>query len=269
MVRLVDHLKSLGMGNREAREALATGKVWLRGCPVADPGRVVDPAEVDVRPSAPRVVMGRDPLVLLRDPGFVVVWKPSGMLAVPAPHRHDPSVLGFVRRQFGKSFPVHRLDEGTSGLMIVALREDVQEALKSLLERHLVERRYLAIVRGSLREPLTVRNTLVRDRGDGKRGSGIGGKPAVTHFAPVEALNGATLVEAQLETGRTHQVRIHLAELGHPVLGDDLYGDGRGGRLALHAWRLAFNHPGSNKPIALEAPLADDLEELRRKLARA
>jgi 23S rRNA pseudouridine1911/1915/1917 synthase len=125
-------------------------------------------------------------------------------------------------------------------------------------------------VQGEFPETATVRNTLVRDRGDGLRGSGPGGKPAATHFKRVELLRGATLVEARLETGRTHQVRIHLAELGHPVLGDRLYGPrvaNAAPRLALHAWRLAFKHPFGGKEVKVEVPLADDMDRLRRDLA--
>jgi 23S rRNA pseudouridine1911/1915/1917 synthase len=305
-MRLVDHLKGLGLSNHAAREALSTGKVRLRGCPVADPGREVDPAEIVLDVNAPRVVMGRDPLVLHRDAHLLVVVKPSGMLSVPAPGREEePNLLSVLGRRFGSLFPVHRLDEETSGLMLVACNPGAQAALKDAFEAHAVERRYLAIVRGALRGDGTVRSVLVRDRGDRLRGSWDGtftwggnvqpprggppreesrargdrpppppadGKPAVTHLAPREALPGHTLVEARLETGRTHQVRIHLCELGHPVLGDGLYGperarrDRRGGRLALHAWRLAFTHPHTHVALSFECPLADDLEARLREL---
>lgn len=312
-MRLIDHLKSLGLGNHPAREALSSGKVLLRGCPVADPGREVDPAEIVVDPNAPRVTMGRDPLVLHRDAHLLVVLKPSGMLSVPAPGRErEPNLLSVLGRRFGSLWPVHRLDEETSGLMLVAARQDAQAALKDAFEAHAVERRYLAIARGMLARGGRVESLLVRDRGDGLRGSwpgsliwGGGAQPrpagpshggvprnaprargreeapgrapadskrAVTHVAPLEALPGATLVEAQLATGRTHQVRIHLCELGHPVWGDGLYGperarrDRRGGRLALHAWQLAFTHPVTGKAHRFEAPLADDLEARLREL---
>ncbi|MFZ5477302.1 MAG: RluA family pseudouridine synthase [Myxococcota bacterium] len=268
-MRVVDHLKSLGMGNREARDALATGKVRLRGCPIADPGREIDPAEIVVDANAPRVTMGRDPFVLWKDRDLLILWKPSGMLTVPAPGREDePNALAWAGRLFGSAWPVHRLDEGTSGIMMVALRREAQEAIKALLERHAVDRRYLALVRGRFPDAITVDDTLVRDRGDGRRGPGAGGKRAITHFRLVEPLQGASLIEAKLETGRTHQVRIHAAKLGHPVFGDDLYGKDRGGRLALHAYRLVFQHPfATGREVRVEVPLADDLEAERRKRA--
>jgi 23S rRNA pseudouridine1911/1915/1917 synthase len=285
-MRLIDHLKATGLGNREARAALETGKVWLDGAPVADPGRVVDPSRVRLRPDAPRIVPGRDPVVLHHDRDLLVVIKPSGMLSVPAPGRdEDPNLLGVLGRRFGRVLAVHRLDEETSGLVVLALRPDTQEALKAQFEEHAVDRRYHALVRGALSRAGTVTSAMVRDRGDGLRGSVQGSRRwaeatepvvprtppphgsrwAVTHLAGRETRQGLTLVEARLATGRTHQVRIHLAELGHPVLGDGLYGperarrDRRGGRLALHAWQLRFVHPHTRAPMAFSIPLADDL----------
>lgn len=280
MVRLIDHLKSLGHSNRAARELMSTGKVWVGGAPTADAGRRVEGPEVRVLPNAPRVVVGRDPVLLHVDAAVVVAWKPAGLLSVAAPGRRDEAtVVGFVARRFGAAHAVHRLDEGTSGLMLVARTEEAQEALKERLERHEVERGYKALVLGAPEVPATLRSTFVRDRGDGLRGSWeqvqrrLGEdapaaprdpKPAVTHLVAREEVGkGVWLVEARLETGRTHQVRIHLAEAGHPVLGDPLYGGPaarRFPRLALHAFRLAFKHPVGGAPMRFEIPLADDLE---------
>ncbi|MCB9673525.1 MAG: RluA family pseudouridine synthase [Alphaproteobacteria bacterium] len=275
-MRLIDHLRAGGSSSREARALLDSGKVWLHGVPTRDGGREVDPAHVAVRPNAPRITVGRDVSIVWRDPRLAVVVKPAGMLAVPAPKRRETNVLAEVGRIAGAALPVHRLDEGTSGLMLVAFDAEAQEALKAQLEAHTVERRYLALAAGVLRRsPVTVDTTLVRDRGDGLRGSGApgasGGKRAVTHLRTVEVLGRSSLVEATLETGRTHQVRIHCAEQGCPILGDALYG-GRGvaraaPRVALHAYVLAFAHPGTGEALRFEIPLADDLEGLRRRLA--
>lgn len=303
-MRLIDHLKGLGHSNHTARELLQTGKVRLRGCPVADPGREVDPADIVIDMNAPRLVMGRDPIVLHRDAHLLVVVKPSGMLSVPAPGREDePNLLSVLGRRFGSLYPVHRLDEETSGLILVATSEMAQAALKDQFEAHAVDRRYLAIVRGHLGNVARVESVFVRDRGDRLRGSWDGtfnvdgeirppkghpeapdrdprkpvrppidGKRAVTHFSVKERIAGHSVVEARLETGRTHQVRLHLVELGHPVLGDGLYGperarrDRRGGRLALHAWTLAFTHPHTRAAMRFEAPLADDMEAKLREL---
>ncbi|MCB9694201.1 MAG: RluA family pseudouridine synthase [Alphaproteobacteria bacterium] len=265
MIRLLDHLKTRGLSNREARAALTSGKVWVSGVPTADGGREVDPASVAVRMQAPRITVGRDVVVLWRDPHLAVVWKPPGMLAVPAPRRSGPNVLEVAGRVLGSALPVHRLDEGTSGLMMVARTPAAQTAIKDLLERHAVERRYLALAVGRLRDdPVTVRSNLVRDRGDGLRGSGQGpGKEAVTHLRTVSRHGDIAMLEATLETGRTHQVRIHCAEQGCPLLGDPLYAPrgvaARSPRLALHAAVLGFEHPLEGGTLRFEAPLADDL----------
>ena len=273
-MRLIEHLKHLGLSNRKAREAMASGKVSVSGIPTRDGGRDIDPSEVSYRPNAPRVTVGRDLLILWRDRHLAVVYKPSGMLSVPAPRRRETNVLAEAGRALGSCYPVHRLDEGTSGLMMVARSERCQLGIKELLEAHRIERRYLAMVKGKL--PKTrwrVESTFVRNRGDGKRGSVEGaenGRRACTHFRSLERLDRYTLVEAELETGRTHQVRIHLAEAGCPVLGDRLYGGHAvarlAPRLALHATALALRHPITGESLRFEAPLADDLETMRREV---
>jgi len=264
----------------------------VHGVPVADGGRRVDPETVHHRPDAPRIHVGRDVAFLWRDSAVVVVWKPAGMLSVSAPRRRrEHTVLGTVRRQLGSAWPVHRLDEETSGLMLVALTEAAQHGLKEALAARRLTRRYLALVDGHMSGApnnahavnkggsVLIRSTLVRNRGDGKRGSwtGRGAPPpeardAVTHLQRLELLDrGATLVGARLETGRTHQIRIHVAEAGHAVLGDRLYGSmrvaRRAERLALHAAELVFAHPHTGERMRFKSPLADDLEVLRRTLS--
>lgn len=275
------------------RQAFETGRIYLDDVPTADGGRDVTGHRVTVRTSAPRVVPGRDPVVVFRDAHLAVVYKPSGLLSVPsASRRGERSALSFVKYLFGEGLAVHRLDQGTSGLMLVALTERMQQHLRDDLARRDISRRYLALVRHTLGpSPRTFDSVLVRNRGDGKRGTrdaGDGeeeaegelevhagalgqGKRAVTHVTLLQSLaRDASLIEAQLETGRTHQVRIHMAEAGFPVLGDDLYGSrhiaSASPRLALHAWRLGFTHPATGAAMEFTAPLADDLEKLRRAL---
>lgn len=262
------------MTNREARHALESGKVYVADMPTADPGREIEPDAVSIRANAPRIRIGMDPAIVYRDDHLAVAIKPARLLSVPAPGRRgERTLLGELARALGGAHVVHRLDEDTSGLMLVARTEPCQLALKDLLYVHAVERGYLALVRGRLTPgEHTVRNILVRDRGDGKRGSGDAAdptaRPAVTRIHLVTHVSAdISLVEARLETGRTHQVRITLAELGHPVLGDRLYG--RPGptppRLALHSARLAFRHPMTGEQLRFEAPLPDDLERFRRE----
>jgi len=273
-MRLIDHLKSTGLSNRQARGHLLTGKVWVRGVPTADAGREVIPEEVRIDVNAPKLTPGADLTVLRRDAHLAVVLKPAGLLSVPARNRSgEPTVMSVMARIAGKAMPVHRLDEPTSGLMMVAINEKAQKAIKDQLFHHAIHRGYRAIVERHIpEEPFVVDNHLVRDRGDRKRGSGESpdARPARTDFSLVEHLKGASLVRAVLHTGRTHQVRIHLAELRHPVLGDTVYGNKgvaqKAPRLALHAAELAFDHPVTGEHWSFDIPLPDDMSVLRRSL---
>ncbi len=259
MPTLAAVLAERGLDKRNVRALCAEGRVWLDSTPVADLGRVVDGVHLRVERERPRHSPGRDAAIVSRDEHLAVVYKPSGMLSVPAPGRREPSVVKQVERWLGRAFTVHRIDEGTSGLMLVALDEPTQLAVKSLLEVHDVERRYLALVRG--RVPWSERrvdNLLVENRGDGRRGSGPGGKPARTTFRRVDTTRDVSVVEARLETGRTHQVRIHLAELGFPILGDAVYDGASFSRLALHAHVLGFKLPGGDTYHHV-SPLPDEL----------
>jgi 23S rRNA pseudouridine1911/1915/1917 synthase len=139
-----------------------------------------------------------------------------------------------------------------------------------------VERRYVALAHGSVRAA-THHSRLVKDRGDGRRGSTEHpelGRDSVTHVKPLEALAGATLVECRLETGRTHQIRIHLAESGHPLVGERVYGRSYRGerieapRLMLHAFELGFEHPTTGKPLHFEQPMPEDMERVVHALRR-
>ena len=278
-VRLIDHLRRLGMSNRDARKQMGSGKVLYRGVPTADGGRSVLASQVRVDPRAPRIQVGRDPMVLFKDKHLAVVWKPPGMLSVAAPRRgREPNLVSEAARILGVAQPVHRLDEGTSGLMLVARTKMARAGLIALLSpetppERKIARRYLALVDKTFPEgpPRTIDATILEDAGGGRRGVGPGGVVAVTHVKRRQTLlRSASLVEARLDTGRTHQIRIHLASLGFPVLGDARYGDARvarrAHRLALHAYHLGFTHPMTGQKVVVEAPLADDLEHLRRTL---
>lgn len=277
-MRLSHHLREQGLSASQVRNALKNGKVSVCNVPTSDGGRDIDPDEVRYRPEAPRITPGRDLAIVHRDDDMVVVWKPCGLLSVPAGKEGGHlNVVGAVRRLLGAAHVVHRIDEQTSGLMMVALTEKAQLHLKEQLFEHSIERRYLALVHGNPgQEHWTRESILIRNRGDGLRGSRPDGsleegKEARTHFVLRAHLGRtAALVESRLETGRTHQVRIHLAECHHPVLGDPLYAHPRAQRaahrLCLHAAMLAFDQPTTGERIRIQAPLADDLEQMRRSL---
>ena len=278
-MRLTDHLKHLGLSNSEAKKALQNGKVFLHGIPTADGGRDIQPFQIELRPDAPKLTPGRDLVIVHRDDDVVVVWKPTGMLSVPAPkeggHLNALGLVGKLTRS--PVFAVHRIDQGTSGLMMMARNETAQQHLKAQLEKHEVERRYVALIHG--RPPAktwTVSNHLVADRGDGIRGSVIGRPPsgakhAKTVFTHLERIGKqVNLIEARLHTGRTHQVRIHLSEGDTPILGDDRYGTAianRGvSRLCLHAVVLGIQHPTTGETMRFTSPLPDGMERTVRSL---
>jgi 23S rRNA pseudouridine1911/1915/1917 synthase len=240
------------------------------------------------------------------DEHLVVVEKPSGMTTM----RHEDEVHWSARRRrreptledllpsvlansSGPSrsrpkraarppriIPVHRLDRDTSGLMVFARTAAAERSLVEQFRDHSIDRAYLAIVFGEIAEQ-TIESFLARDRGDGKRGSVTDsdqGQHAVTHVRPIELVGGHTLVECRLETGRTHQIRIHLSETGHPVCGDKDYRGPLGRkpivdhsgapRLALHAAELGFEHPVTGKPMLFEARLPRDLSSFLKRLRK-
>jgi 23S rRNA pseudouridine1911/1915/1917 synthase len=277
-MRLRDHLKNIGLSAAEGRRAMSNGKIFVDGYPSADGGQEVLPTQCEFRPEAPKITPGLDLFIVHRDDDVVVVWKPPGMLSVPARKAGGhKNVVGLVRKLTGAAFTVHRIDQPTSGLMMVARNVAAQENLKAQLEVHTVERRYLALIKGRSKTDIwTIDNHLARDRGDGLRGQArtptSDTKHAITHFRALHrAAPGITLVEAKLETGRTHQVRIHLAENRLAILGDTLYAPNAvarlSPRLALHAAVLGFRHPRTKQPMRFEAPLADDLNQLIRSLS--
>lgn len=232
------------------------------------------------------------------DEHVVVVEKPAGVNSVrhpselewPEKHRQlDPTLQDLTQWAIAarldrpaRSLPalriVQRLDKETSGLVVFARSPLAERELGLQFRKHTVVRRYLALVVGYF-TPQTIRSNLVRDRGDGRRGSTPlpdVGKQAVTHIAVEERLPKYTLLSCRLETGRTHQIRIHLSEAGHPVCGDKVYtkkptgdviADPSGApRLALHATELGFEHPVTGAHLHWSLPLPADLAKLLEKL---
>jgi 23S rRNA pseudouridine1911/1915/1917 synthase len=227
------------------------------------------------------------------DPGQVagrrldeVVAKPAGLVVHPGPGHPTGTLVNALLGRPGTSLSagggaadrpgiVHRLDKDTSGLLLVAKDDATHLALARDLAAHRVERRYLALAQGRLpaREG-TVDAPVGRHPRDRKRMAVVpSGRPAVTHWRLLETFPAVQLVEATLETGRTHQVRVHLASLRHPLAGDRTYGAdptlaARLGltRPFLHAWRLAFEHPGDGTRVELTEPLPADLQGVLDRL---
>ncbi len=201
---------------------------------------------------------------------FAVVDKPAGLVVHPAPGHHGATLvdaLGDLLAGGPLERPgiVHRLDRDTSGLMIVARDDQAHRRLSAMIKRREVGREYLALVEGRPRSRSgTIDAPLGRDHRAPERRAvrGRGSRAARTHFMVLETLPEDTLVEARLETGRTHQVRAHFAAIDHPVVGDPRYGHaGRHGlgRQFLHSARLTFTHPFTGEELVFESPLPDDL----------
>jgi 23S rRNA pseudouridine1911/1915/1917 synthase len=253
-----------------------------------------DKARPEQRPAAH--AQGPQPVVRHVDDQIVVVDKPARLTTMR--HAYEATEFGARGKRFlpstladmvpallagkgqGRVIAVHRLDRDTSGLVVFARTAHAARHLGGQFRAHTIDRTYLAIVRGrAISERIESR--LTADRGDGRRGSapdGAAGQRAVTHVRVVEELGKFTLVECCLETGRTHQVRIHLGERGTPICGETIYdrplhgaplADGSGAkRLALHAATLAVEHPSTGKRMRWQVELPEDLRRLLLKLRR-
>jgi len=274
----------LGLSFSRAKEEVRRGHVTVNEAVELDPGAWVAPTDrVEHRPDLPRrrPAPAAPPIeVVFFDQHLVVVNKPAGVLVHPTVEEEQDTVLtrtlaALARRaaEGGRLFVVHRLDRETSGVMVLARSHAAAERLHRQFRAHTVARTYLALVAGDLVREVTVRRSIGRPRPTARRAALAPGrgKEAVTHFTPVERLGAATLVEACPETGRTHQVRVHLAYLGHPVLGDPLYGGAATQpnavpRLALHAKQLTFTHPVDGRRLEFAVPLPADLAGPLRRL---
>lgn len=198
--------------------------------------------------------------------------KPAGLLAVATEAERERTVLAQVREALardrkgrGRVWPVHRIDRGTSGLLLVAKSREVREAMQAGWAE--VEKVYLAIVEGAPAPPASTIRKRLREGKDLKvyvDERSTEAKDAVTHYRTLEVLGSRALLEVRLETGRKHQIRAHLASLGYPIAGDTRYGAAslQIGRPALHAHRLRFPHPVTGAVIELVSPLPRDLERL-------
>lgn len=210
------------------------------------------------------------PPIVHRDDRFAVIDKPPGLVVHPAPGHRGPTLVDALGDLLGGGEPgrpgiVQRLDRDTSGLMVVARDAEAHRRLAAMIKSREVERAYLALVEGRPRSRSgTIDAPLGRDHRAPERRAvrGRGAREARTHFTVLETLPADTLVEARLETGRTHQVRAHFAAIGHPLAGDPRYGHaGRHGleRQFLHSARLRFQHPFTGERLAFDSTLPADL----------
>lgn len=266
-----------GLSRAEARRLVGLGAVSVDGRVPVPSQPLAAGAIVEVEVPPPDAVLVPEPVpfeVRYEDRHLAVVDKPAGIVVHPGAGRRSGTLAaGLLERwpqiegvgEAGRWGIVHRLDRETSGLLVVALDDDTLRALQEAIRARLVRRTYLALVLG---EPAAATGTIDAplDR-DPERPRYVavvrGGRPARTHYARTAswADAGVSLLEVRLETGRTHQIRVHLAAIGLPVVGDELYGRAGGPptRLFLHAARLGFTHPATGAEIDVASPLPDDL----------
>ena len=229
--------------------------------------------------------------IVFEDEHLLVVDKPAGLVVHPAAGNRDGTLVNALLHHCGGSLSgiggvarpgiVHRIDKDTSGLLVIAKHDKAHEGLAKQFAAHSIDRRYLAIVSGIPRQAEgTVDAPLARSPQNRKKIAIVKedrGKRAVTHWKRLKLLDDAALVECRLETGRTHQVRVHMASIGHPLVGDPVYGRGKTGhrkllnqldfkRQALHAAHLGFVHPVTKGRLSFDSALPSDMQELFNRL---
>jgi 23S rRNA pseudouridine1911/1915/1917 synthase len=274
--------RMFGLSRARAAELIAAGAVLVGGAAAAKSDRVTGGDWLEVTLPPPVTVVPRaEPVpglrVVYEDADILVVDKPPGVAAHPTPGWTGPTVLqgllaaGHTLATSGaaeRQGIVHRLDANTSGLMVLAKSEPAYSALKQAFRERTVDKRYHALVQG---HPDPLRGTVDapigrHPSGDGRFAVVAGGRPSVTHYDTLEAFRAASLVEVILETGRTHQIRVHMTAIRHPCAGDRLYGAdpvlaARLGltRQWLHAVRLGFAHPADGRKVQFASDYSADL----------
>jgi 23S rRNA pseudouridine1911/1915/1917 synthase len=280
------------LSRERLKTLIRTGAVQTGGRPIRDPATKVrgeEAIQVAVPEPAPAHNEAQDiPLnVVFEDEHLLVVDKPAGLVVHPAAGNLDGTLVNALLHHCGGSLSgiggvarpgiVHRIDKDTSGLLVVAKTDVAHEGLAKQFAAHSIDRRYLAIVTGIPKiSEGKVDAALARSTANRKKIAiveGNRGKRAVTHWKRLKPLRDAALVECRLETGRTHQVRVHMASIGHPLLGDPVYGRSAKthGKLlkelgfhrqALHAAELGFTHPVTKNRLSFSSPMPPDMQEL-------
>ncbi len=277
------------ISRNQAATLIANGHVTVNGRREKASYRAIrgDVVVVDEPSITAREISGESiPLrVVYEDEALLVIDKPAGMVVHPAPGNWTGTLVNALLGRGGELSPgaaperagiVHRLDKETSGLIIVARTERAHWVLSSAIASRRVVRRYAVMIWGHIDgDALTIEKPLARDPRDRKRMAIVSnGRQAKTDFVRLARFGPGDLLRAHLHTGRTHQIRVHLSSVGHPVMGDDVYGGGGGRRMVglspkrhfLHAAWLRFAHPLTGAPMDIHSPLPDDLKSSLRAI---
>ena len=269
--------EATGLSRSRAASLMEDGLCVSGGKEIRKAGtKVPEGQEIILTVPAPReaIPQAQDiPLeILYEDSDLAVVIKPRGMVVHPAAGHPDGTLVNALLANLdslggigGELRPgiVHRLDKETSGLMLVAKNDETQEALSRMLKDREIEKHYRALAEGKFKEPEgEIDAPIDRSKKDRKKMAvDPEGRPALTRWKVLAEGNGCTLLDVHILTGRTHQIRVHLKSVGHPVCGDELYGNQRGVKvpcLMLHAYSLSFEHPRTKEKMTFHAPLPDD-----------
>ena len=265
-----------GITRSRGAALIQAGCCTVSGRVVTKPAHKPAPGEEIVLTLPPPVPIDPQPenlplTLLYEDDDLAVVNKPAGMVVHPAPGNESGTLVNALLHHLtalsgigGALRPgiVHRLDKDTSGVLLVAKTDEAQHALSRQLAERQMEKHYLALVEGALRQEAgEVDAPIARSKTDRKKMAiDPAGRPAHTRYRVLARGNAATLLDVHILTGRTHQIRVHMRALGHPVCGDPLYGHPKGvwvPRLMLHAWRIAFTHPRTGAQVTFTAPPPD------------
>lgn len=270
-----------------AQKLLEEGRVTRDGAPVKKNEKTAPGQElcVDIPDAQPVDIVPQDiPLdVVYEDEHVIVVNKPVGMVVHPAPGHPDGTLVNALLHHCGSSLSgingelrpgiVHRIDRDTSGLIVAAKNDAAHLSLAAQLQDHTLARTYAAVAVGGFKEEEGTVNAPIGRHPIDRKKMAIdrkNGREAVTHWSVLERYSGYTYIECRLETGRTHQIRVHMAGIGHPLLGDIVYGakkpyPGLAGQ-CLHARKLKFIHPATGQPVEVECPLPDWFEAVLEKM---
>ena len=255
------------------RQLLQSGRVRVNGEVEKNARRELDEGDaVDIAQKSVQIALPPGLAILHEDDDVIVVLKANGLLTVATERERETTTQAYLNqylKQKGEDriHVVHRLDRETSGVLVFAKNFETREALKDQFAAHTVDRVYVALIEGAMNPPQgTIRSNLLerRDLRMQSVDSHPDAKPAVTHYRTVETKRGYSMLEITLETGRKNQIRTHLSEAGHPILGDRMYGSEVNpiGRLGLHAKLLGFDHPATGKQVVFTAPIPAAFKKL-------